>query len=174
MARLMAPYRYALAIGSNRPGRGFATPKKVLSDFIRQMGCDADCHLVESAPIIESAPIGAGKRTYANGAIIVETTMRPDALLIRLKSFERQYGRRRGRRWGDRVLDIDIVLWSGGLFQNRSLTIPHQAFRMRDFVLDPLVALVPDWRDPVTGLTIRQLHYRVHCATKVDLRRSWP
>uniref|UniRef100_UPI0015771B8A 2-amino-4-hydroxy-6- hydroxymethyldihydropteridine diphosphokinase n=1 Tax=Sphingomonas bacterium TaxID=1895847 RepID=UPI0015771B8A len=80
----------------------------------------------------------------------------------------RAFGRRRGRRWGARVLDLDIVLWSGGSWRSPGLTIPHPAFRDRRFVLDPMVALAPRWRDPVTGLTIRQL------AAQLTRRRPLP
>ncbi|MBA3837305.1 MAG: 2-amino-4-hydroxy-6-hydroxymethyldihydropteridine diphosphokinase, partial [Zymomonas sp.] len=88
---------------------------------------------------------------------IVETNEAPDALLARLKAIERGLGRRRGQRWGARVIDIDIILWSGGAWASPDLTIPHPAFRLRGFVLRPLAQIAPRWRDPVSGRTIRQL-----------------
>jgi 2-amino-4-hydroxy-6-hydroxymethyldihydropteridine diphosphokinase len=59
------------------------------------------------------------------------------------------------------VIDLDIVLWSGGVWGDDRLTIPHPAFRSRRFVLDPLGEIVPDWRDPLTQLTVRQLAARL-------------
>ena len=53
------------------------------------------------------------------------------------------------------------MLWSGGRWRARALTIPHPAFRERRFVLEPLAALAPDWRDPVTRLMMRQLLRRL-------------
>ena len=83
-------------------------------------------------------------------------------LLAVLKEIERRFGRRAGgRRWSARVLDLDLVLWSGGAWSSPSLTVPHAAFRERDFVLAPARALVPDWRDPVTNLSLRQLKARL-------------
>jgi 2-amino-4-hydroxy-6-hydroxymethyldihydropteridine diphosphokinase len=67
-------------------------------------------------------------------------------------------------RWGTRVLDLDIVLWEGGVWRSggrRPLCVPHVAFRDRGFVLGPAMALVPSWRDPVTGFTLSQLHGRL-------------
>ena len=82
-------------------------------------------------------------------------------MLAHLKSVERGHGRRPGRRWGDRVLDLDIIGWSGGIWASKDLSIPHPAFRARRFVLAPLVEIVPGWRDPVMHLTARQLLARL-------------
>ena len=92
---------------------------------------------------------------------MIESEYDPQSLLAGLKYIEREFGRRDGRRWGDRVLDLDIVLWSGGAFESSGLKIPHREFRKRDFVLSPAYRIAPDWRDPVTGLRIRHLLARV-------------
>jgi 2-amino-4-hydroxy-6-hydroxymethyldihydropteridine diphosphokinase len=118
--------------------------------------------IAAAAPAISSDPIGPSIRRYANSAAIVETALEPPELLALLKRIEREFGRRPGgQRWRARVLDLDIVLWSAGPYVDRTLTIPHLLFRERDFVLRPASAIAPDWRDPVTGLTLRQLHARL-------------
>jgi 2-amino-4-hydroxy-6-hydroxymethyldihydropteridine diphosphokinase len=81
-------------------------------------------------------------------------------MLAALKAIERAMGRRGGRRWGARVIDLDIVLWSGGRWRTRTLVVPHPAFRARAFVLRPAAAIAPRWRDPVTGRTLAQLAAR--------------
>jgi 2-amino-4-hydroxy-6-hydroxymethyldihydropteridine diphosphokinase len=92
----------------------------------------------------------------------VKSDLEPPELLARLKRIEARFGRRPGgQRWRARVLDLDIVLWSGGAFVGNGLIIPHIAFRDRAFVLRPALAISPDWRDPVTGLTMRHLHHRL-------------
>jgi 2-amino-4-hydroxy-6-hydroxymethyldihydropteridine diphosphokinase len=111
--------------------------------------------------ISETAPLGPGKRRYANAVALIETDLDPPALLAHLKSIERAHGRRPGRRWGDRPLDLDIIGWSGGIWASRFLSIPHPALRARRFVLAPLVEIAPDWRDPATNLTARQLLARL-------------
>jgi 2-amino-4-hydroxy-6-hydroxymethyldihydropteridine diphosphokinase len=115
-----------------------------------------------AAPAIETDPIGPSIRRYANSAAMIETDLEPEALLVLLKRIERAFGRRPGgQRWRARVLDLDIVLWSGGPYASPALTTPHNLFRERRFVLDPALAVAPDWRDPITGLTLRQLHARL-------------
>ncbi len=98
-----------------------------------------------------------GRPTGGDAAALVESDEMPPELLVRLKAVERVFGRRRGRRWDSRVIDLDIILWSGGAWASPGLIVPHPQFRRRDFVLRPLNAIVPGWRDPVTGRTIRQL-----------------
>lgn len=112
--------------------------------------------------LIDSAPLGPSRRRYVNAAAILETGLAPPELLRRLKQIERAFGRRtRGARWRARVLDLDIVLWSGGHWRGAGLSVPHRAFRGRGFVLGPARQIAPEWRDPVTGLAIRHLHARL-------------
>jgi 2-amino-4-hydroxy-6-hydroxymethyldihydropteridine diphosphokinase len=102
-------------------------------------------------------------RRYANSAAVIETTLAPDGLLAALKQVERGFGRTRGgQRWAARVLDLDIVLWDGGAWSSPGLIVPHIAFRTRDFVLGPAARLAPHWRDPLSGLTLRQLAGRLN------------
>ncbi|MCW3847273.1 2-amino-4-hydroxy-6-hydroxymethyldihydropteridine diphosphokinase [Sphingomonas sp. LB-2] len=145
---------YAIALGSNRPGR-HGPPRREL------MAALAELAPVAASPILDTPPLGPSIRRYANAVAIIETDEDPPALLARLKGIERAFGRRPGRRWGARVLDLDILLWSEGAWSGPGLTIPHPQFRGRGFVLDPLVRVVPDWRDPLSGRTVRQLCARL-------------
>lgn len=147
---------YAIALGSNRRGRHGGPVAEVRAAIAALEG------VVAVSPIIASAPLGPSIRRFANAAVLLESALEPPELLARLKAIERAFGRRRGARWGARVIDLDIVLWSGGSWGTAALTVPHIAFRDRGFVLDPLRTIAPDWRDPVTGLSIRQLHARLH------------
>lgn len=123
-----------------------------------------------ASPIIASAPLGPSIRTFANAATMIATDESPPALLARLKAIEDAFGRRAGRRWGARVLDLDIILWSRGRWRSPGLTIPHRDWRDRDFVLTPLVRIVPDWRDPASARTVRQLHARLTRAATAPRR----
>ena len=120
---------------------------------------------VEQAPhppagSARDAPGPAG-RGFANAVAIVESDLAPPELLRRLKQIEHAFGRRPGRRWGPRVLDLDIILWSAGAWSGDLLTIPHPEFRKRRFVLAPLANIVPGWRDPLTRRSVRQLLHLV-------------
>ncbi len=147
-------HHYVIALGSNRRGR-HGSPRQELAAAIAAIG-----GMVARSPVIETAPLGPSRRRFSNAAILVESAETPPDLLARLKQIERDFGRRNGRRWDARVIDLDVILWSGGAWSSPGLTIPHPQFRLRSFVLDPLVRLVPDWRDPLTGRTIRQLAAR--------------
>ena len=147
----MSRTSYAIAIGSNRRGR-HGDPRAEVAAAIRALA-----PVVAISPIIASAPLGPSSRRFANAAIVVESDRTPPEMLSHLKGIERDFGRRAGRRWGARVIDLDIILWSGGIWTSSGLAIPHPGFRSRGFVLTPLAAIAPDWRDPVGGRSVRQL-----------------
>jgi 2-amino-4-hydroxy-6-hydroxymethyldihydropteridine diphosphokinase len=133
----------------------------VLAAALERLG-DHGVKVREAAPVLLTDPIGPSLRRYVNSAAVVEAPLDPPALLALLKRVERDFGRRAGgQRWTSRVLDLDVILWSGGAYAEPGLTIPHPLFRTRDFVLAPAAHVAPAWRDPLTGLTIRQLHARL-------------
>jgi 2-amino-4-hydroxy-6-hydroxymethyldihydropteridine diphosphokinase len=133
----------------------------VLGAALERLGAEG-VSVLATAPVIETDPVGPSIRRYANSAAVIETDIEPEALLALLKRIEREFGRRAsGQRWRARVLDLDIILWSGGPYSSPALTIPHPLFRERRFVLEPAVAIAADWRDPLTGATLRQLHARL-------------
>ena len=154
-------HSYLIALGSNVRHHRLGPPERVLAAALSEL--DARGIKVEApGPVIRSAPIGPSLRRYANSAALVTCRLEPDELLAELKAIERQFGRRSGgQRWGSRVLDLDVVLWSGGAWSSPGLTVPHPSFRERCFVLDPAAPIVGDWRDPITGLTLRQLTARL-------------
>jgi 2-amino-4-hydroxy-6-hydroxymethyldihydropteridine diphosphokinase len=148
---------YAIAIGSNRPHGRYGRPAGVVESAIARL--DEEFGLFDASPIVLNAALGGAGRDFANAVALVESDLEPPEMLNRLKSIERQFGRRRGRRWGPRVLDLDIVLWSAGKFRSRRLTVPHPQLANRSFVLQPLAAIVPGWR--VGSLTARHLAHRL-------------
>lgn len=152
---------YVVALGSNvRHARHGLPPSVLRAALIAMAGKGIE--VVSASPVLSSAPLGPSIRRYANAAALVRASMPPPTLLKALQAIERDFGRRRrGRRWRERVLDLDIVLWGGGTWCARDLSIPHPQFARRMFVLAPLRAIAPSWRDPSTGLTIAQLCARL-------------
>jgi 2-amino-4-hydroxy-6-hydroxymethyldihydropteridine diphosphokinase len=160
-ARYLPPTRYLIALGSNVAHPRHGPPPRVLRAALAALDADG-LTLIAAAPIIASAPLGPSRRRYANGAALIETALAPLALLDRLQAIEAAFGRtRRGQRWGARTLDLDVVLWSGGLWQDHRLTIPHPEYRRRLFVLGPASRIAADWRDPKTGLCVKHAHARL-------------
>ena len=152
-------YLYAIGIGSNRPLSRQLTPRAIVHAAMAVLDLPP-FSVVARAPVILTAPVGPSMRRYANSAVIVASPLHPHAMLDRLQALEARFGRRRYRRWGERTLDLDLLLWSGGAVRSRRLTIPHPLFRTRDFVLRPLAAIAPRWRDPGTGFTMTHLAAR--------------
>ena len=148
---------YAIAIGSNRPHGRHGRPAGVVEAAIARL--DEEFGLFDASPIILNAAHGGAGRDFANAVALVESSLDPPDMLHRLKAIEREFGRRPGRRWGPRVLDLDIVLWSGGKFRSRKLTIPHPALARRSFVLQPLAATAPGWS--IGPLAVRHLAHRL-------------
>lgn len=146
---------YAIALGANRAGR-WGGPADMIAAALAEIG-----GVVSASPVLITAPVGPSIRRFANQVAIIASDEAPPNLLARFKAVEADFGRRRGQRWGARVIDLDIILWSEGAWASRRLTVPHPAFRERMFVLGPLAAIAPDWRDPVTGLCIRHLQARL-------------
>ncbi len=119
--------------------------------------------IVAAAPTFATEPEGGvANQVFLNSALICETTLTPEEFLKRLHEIEAACGRERARRWDNRTLDLDIILWqrAGCSIQmtGDNLTVPHPRFQSRLFVLAPAVAIAADWLDPVTGKTVRQLH----------------
>ena len=135
---------YAIAIGSNRPHGRHGRPTGVVEAAIARL--DEEFSLFDAAPILVNAAHGGAGRDFANSVALIESDLEPSEMLGRLKAIERDFGRRRGRRWGARVLDLDIIAWSGGKWHSPGLTVPHRAAASRSFVMGPLAAVAPDWR----------------------------
>ena len=152
---------YAIAIGSNRPHGRYGRRAQVVEAAIARL--DQDFGLFDASPIILNPAIGGAGRDFANAVALVESELKPQGMLTAIKSIERTFGRRPGKHWAARVLDLDIVLWSGGRVRSRRLTIPHHGLERRPFVLHPLAAIAPAWR--IRGsLTARHLAHRLRRA----------
>ena len=150
----MALTSYAIALGSNRRGRHGA-PAATLRAAAKAIGAK------KLSRVRLTPALGPAGRGFANAVALVDSALAPPALLAELKRVERSFGRRAGRRWGPRILDLDIVLWSQGPWAGGGLVVPHPEYRRRRFVLEPLAEIAAGWRDPISGLTPRQLLHRL-------------
>jgi len=153
-----ATHLYAIAIGSNRPHGRHGRPPQVVAAAITRL--DRDFGLFDASVILLNKADGGAGRDFANAVALVESALPPPDMLGALKAIERDFGRRSGRRWGSRVLDLDIIAWSGGAWRSRGLTVPHPSAAERSFVILPLAAIAPGWRLK-NGLTARHLAHRL-------------
>lgn len=161
-----------IGLGANLPGpwgEPDQTIRRALNALTRH-GVTVAC----VSPFYKSAPVGqTGQAAYINAAAVLRTHRPPAALLRLLKEVERSAGRRGGRPWGSRTLDIDILDYAG-LVTNwrgrkplspgpgrRALVLPHPQIHSRPFVLQPLLDISPRWRHPVLKRSAHELHRRI-------------
>ena len=163
----MASASYVIGLGSNRLHGRHGRPDAVLRAATEAMATHG--LVIRAVSRTHRTPaLGPSDRDFANAAVLVESDLPPSALLVLLKRIEQGFGRRRSRRWGARVLDLDILAWSRGRYDARTLVIPHMALAIRSFALGPAAEIAPGWRHPRRNLTLRQLEHRLRRPRPVD------
>ncbi len=129
--------------------------------------------IIRVSSFYESEPVGDSKEWFVNGVIEIETELKPELLLQKLKNIERAMGRKKVRkRWGARIIDLDILLFNNLIMEKRNLKIPHPELHKRKFVLVPLTEIAPQVIHPTLGLTISELLVNLKDDKRVSLMRS--
>lgn len=126
------------------------------------------------SPLYETEPVGVRDQPwFLNLVVEGETALRPLALLAAAKAVERAVGRTPGRRWGPRVVDVDLLLYDDWRVAETDpwLTIPHPELWRRRFVLLPLHDLRPDL--PAPDGTSLAAWLRALAATEPAIVRPW-
>lgn len=102
--------------------------------------------------IYQSDPLLAGKqRYYLNMVISAHTDVPPKSLLEKCKLIEKMLGRTYSGKWGERIIDIDIIDYAGMVYHDKELTLPHREMTERSFVLYPLREIEPNYIHPING-----------------------
>lgn len=137
-----------VGIGSNLDG-----PARQVDTAFDSLAELPDTRLIGRSSLYRSAPFGGIEQPeFVNAAAALLTQLEPVALLEALKSIERSRGREdTDLRWGPRVLDLDLLVFSSVVFDADGLTIPHPGIAERNFVLLPLRELAPDLVIPGLG-----------------------
>ena len=105
-----------------------------------------------------TAPVGdTDQDWFVNAAALVETSLDPRGLLDVLLGIEERMGRVRTRKWGPRIIDLDVLFIAGRVVQSERITVPHPFMHSRCFVLTPLLDIAPDWVHPVMNLSVREM-----------------
>lgn len=135
--------RAVIALGANLGDRE-ATLRQAVADIAAVGGIRL---VAASVPIESVALTDAGldetKPSYLNGAALVESTLSPEALLAELNRIEASHGRVRLEHWGDRTLDLDLIVHGEAVFTSERLTLPHPRAAERTFVLEPWLQVDP-------------------------------
>jgi 2-amino-4-hydroxy-6-hydroxymethyldihydropteridine diphosphokinase len=124
--------------------------------------------VVKESSFYESEPHGNAKTWFVNAAFELETEFAAADLLKRLKLIEQTMGRKRvkGKKWGSRIIDLDILFFDSEVVSSKTLKIPHPEVPGRRFVLLPLAEVAPQLTHPELGQTVSQI-----LATAKDTKR---
>lgn len=137
-----------LALGSNT-GDKWGFLKSALTAINDLPGTRIDA----ISPVYETLPYGVEDQgDFLNLVIRVETDHAPEELLDLLKEIEKATGRVERKRWYEREIDIDILLFGDTVLRSEKLNIPHLELEKRDFFLIPLLDLDPAVRLPGSGI----------------------
>ena len=154
-----------IGIGSN-----LGNKKENFLEALLRVAKLPDTRILKESSLYESEPIGDAKDWYVNGAIEIETKFKPDMLLKKFKNIERAMGRKKiKKRWGARIIDLDILLYDAAIVKKKSLRIPHPEMPSRKFVLLPLSEIAPQVIHPELGVTISELLINVKDDKKIHL-----
>lgn len=125
---------------------------------------------LEEGLIMETEPWGVENHpAYLNQIVLAKSDLTGPEILRHTQSIEREMGRDQKGLLQARTMDIDILYLGAEIWNLPELIIPHPRISERRFILEPLNALIPDFPDPKTGLTIRQM--LENCR---DTCRIWP
>jgi 2-amino-4-hydroxy-6-hydroxymethyldihydropteridine diphosphokinase len=154
----------AIALGSN-----LGDSHAILLGAIDALAQTPGIKLVSTSSFYRTPAVGPPQPDYLNGCALLQVEMIPELLLEILLKIETNFGRIRSQRWGARTLDLDVLLYSNRIIETPKLQIPHPRMRERAFVLVPLAEIAPDWVEPVSSLTIKELLKDVDCC---DVRKE--
>ena len=151
----------AIALGSNLDSR-FGDREANLREAVRRVGELGRVTAVSS--FYDTEPVGLVEQPrFLNGALLLETNLKPMELMRGLLEVERAMGRERTASVakGPRVIDLDLLLYGDWVLWSDELMLPHPSMAERRFVLGPLAEIAPEWVHPVSGVTVQMMLERL-------------
>ncbi|MGY4677233.1 2-amino-4-hydroxy-6-hydroxymethyldihydropteridine diphosphokinase [Pasteurella sp. P03HT] len=142
-----------IALGSN-----LNTPVAQLQAALEALDALPETQVMKVSSFYQSKPLGPQDQPdYVNAVACLHTCLSPLALLDHLQQIEQTQGRVRLRRWGERTLDLDILLYENEVMQTPRLTLPHYDMTNREFVIVPLFEIAPTLTLP-NGVKLSELY----------------
>lgn len=150
-------------------GSNLGDSAQILKEAVAQL---ATLGTVSVSRLYQSPPMGPQDQpNYHNAVARLVTDLEPLLLLDELQRFELESGRVRLRHWGERTLDLDILLYGEKNIINDRLTVPHVGILERDFVVIPLLDL--DAELQINGIALRSLDLVQQSTLTVLEGSSW-
>lgn len=181
-----------VALGANLPFEGISpveTLRAAMTEIVKDALTISEASSLWNTPCF---PLGAGP-DYVNAVILihVESQADPATFLSLLHRIEAKFGRQRQERWGGRTLDLDLIAWGDSVFPDAAtqeiwrnlpageqaqrapdgLIVPHPRMQDRAFVLVPMAEIMPDWRHPLLGLSVREMLAALPEADRAAVKR---
>ena len=132
-------------------GSSLGDRRAALRFAVAALGADPQVRALRASRVYRTRPVGAARGRFENAAGYLETCHSPRGLLARCKAIERRAGRRPSVRWGDRRLDVDVLLFGSVVRSGPGLALPHPGLLGRRFALLPAVEVAGHLRHPVAG-----------------------
>lgn len=150
-------HRAFIGLGGNLSGP-LGGPVDYLAEALGRLESTPAIHGLRRSRLYRSAPWGkTDQDDFINAVAEIETTLEPEQLLERLLAVEKELGRRRGEKWGPRLIDLDLLSFDDIKLESERLLLPHPRMHERVFVLAPLLELDPDFHIPGRGRAERFL-----------------
>lgn len=141
-----------IALGSNLGDKEKNLRRALL--LLTQQGVE----VVRVSSFLSTEPYGVTDQPqFLNAVACVRTSLAPLALLDVLLATELAMGRVRLRHWGERNIDLDLLLYEDVVLNTPRLHLPHPDMQNRDFVLLPLAEIAPELKHPTLQKTIWEL-----------------
>ena len=134
-------------------GSNLENPVRQIEAAFELLSAIPETRLIACSPLYNTAPFGGVEQPdFANAAAALLTCLEPLELLVKFQEIERMQGREPGgQRWGPRILDLDLLLYSDRIIEEATLQVPHPGIAERNFVLLPLREIAPDLVIPGLG-----------------------
>ena len=158
-------HQICLQLGSNLGDRR-ENLRRAIQDITEKVG-----KISQQSAIYQTEAWGETEQPdFFNQSILAVTTLPPHEVLTTILEIEKDIGRKREKKWGPRLIDIDLLFYDAVIIETPTLTVPHPQIPFRNFVLIPTMEIFGDFIHPVFNLSVEELYLRCRDEGTVYLR----